>query len=152
MILNDDILASIDSSVLCWLASVSSDGQPNVSPKEIFVAWNDKLLIAQIASPQTVRNIRENHRVCVSFIDVFVQKGYQLKGSAEIFSRTMDGFQQRHDALYSLSGPDFPFASLIEVTVDSVKAIEAPRYKLFPETTEHQQVESAFRTYGVRKR
>ncbi len=34
--LTSDIKKYIDQSVLCWLATVSKDGIPNVSPKEIF--------------------------------------------------------------------------------------------------------------------
>lgn len=144
-----DVQASIDASVLCWLATASSDGQPNVSPKEVFVALEGTLLIAQIASPQTMRNLKENTRVCVSFVDVFVQKGYQLKGVAKVFHRDDKGFSDRHAALFEIAGPDYPFASLIEISVESAKEIIAPRYKLFPETTEQQQIESAMKGYRV---
>lgn len=148
--INSDVQASMDASVLCWLATVSSDGHPNVSPKEVFVAYEDALLIAHIASPQTMRNLKENTSVCVSFVDVFVQKGYQLKGDAKVFHRGDEGFSDRHAVLFEIAGPDFPFASLIEISVNSVKEIIAPRYKLFPETTERQQVESAMKGYRVR--
>ena len=66
----------IERSVLCWLATADAAGVPNVSPKEIFVPFgDDHLLIANIASPESVKNIRGNPHVCVSFVDVFVQKG-----------------------------------------------------------------------------
>ena len=46
-------------SVLCWLATVDDHGMPNVSPKEIFCCHGEReLLIANIASPQSVRNIK----------------------------------------------------------------------------------------------
>ena len=47
-----------DKSVLCWLSTASAEGIPNVSPKELFVFdENNMLLIANIASPQSIRNI-----------------------------------------------------------------------------------------------
>jgi len=83
----EDVLDSFQHCVLCWLATVDVEGAPNVSPKKVFCADGRKqLLIANIASPNSVRNIQSNPRVCVSFIDVFVHKDYKLRGSADIVS------------------------------------------------------------------
>ena len=53
--------------VLGWLATVNANGEPNVSPKEI---WKfdgvDRLLIANIASPTSASNILSNPNVCFS--------------------------------------------------------------------------------------
>nr|WP_324292378.1 pyridoxamine 5'-phosphate oxidase family protein [Aureispira anguillae] len=47
--------ASIDKSVLCWLATTSVESIPNVSPKEIFNYYGtNQIIVANIASPQTV--------------------------------------------------------------------------------------------------
>lgn len=35
---SNELLESIDKSVLCWLATASGEGIPNVSPKEMFTA------------------------------------------------------------------------------------------------------------------
>ena len=54
----------IDQSVLCWLATSDKDNFPNVSPKEMFTHFEDnKILIANIASPNSVANILENSNV-----------------------------------------------------------------------------------------
>ncbi|MDA9893807.1 pyridoxamine 5'-phosphate oxidase family protein [Flavobacteriaceae bacterium] len=51
-----DLKEAFDSIVLCWLATVSSQGEPNVSPKELFfVLDTETLLIANIASPQSLK-------------------------------------------------------------------------------------------------
>lgn len=71
----------LDRSVLCWLATVGGDGTPTVSPKELFVAAPpDRVLIADVASPRSVRNIRARPQVCVAAVDVFEQRGFQLYG------------------------------------------------------------------------
>ena len=80
MKITTEIKKSMDSSVLCWLATVSSEGTPNVSPKEVFTYFKDEIIIANIASPQTLKNIKENALVCISFIDILIQKGFKLKG------------------------------------------------------------------------
>jgi len=51
-------------SVLCWFATVDSTGQPNVSPKEIFAVFDSEhLVVANIASPASARNVEQNPRV-----------------------------------------------------------------------------------------
>jgi len=149
--LSSEIKASIQDSVLCWLATANSAGEPNVSPKELFVSYGDnQLLIANIASPISVSNVEANSSVCVSFINIFKQKGYKLKGTARIISSTDNEYKTRIEELRKLGGEGFPIKSVIEVTVVSAKPIIAPSYWLFPETTEQSQIEQAMRSYGVR--
>lgn len=149
--LTPDIKKYINSSVLCWLATSSSDHVPNVSPKETFSWYEDRyIIIANIASPQTLKNIRQNPKVCVSFIDVFVQKGYQIKGNATIVKRSDAGFDAMEAPLLKITEGKFPFSTITAILVEEVKPITAPKYILYPGTTEQQQIESAMKTYGVR--
>ena len=150
MKLNKNIKTAIHKSVLCWLATATTDGFPNVSPKEIFSYYkNNKIIVANIASPQTFKNIRENKNVCISFIDILIQKGFQLKGTAEIIEKTNPDFIKMQDILNKMTNGDFPFTNIIEISVTKIKPIIAPKYLLFPETTEKQQIESAKSTYGI---
>lgn len=149
--LTSDILQSIDESVLCWLATVNSDGVPNVAPKQVFAAYgSNELIIANIASPTSVHNIRVNPAVCVSFVHVFKQKGYKLLGRAELLTRSHHEFEARYQPLYAIAGETFPIASIIRVAVTAVEPIIAPRYKLYPDTTEQSQIKDALSTYGVK--
>jgi len=149
MELTTAIKESIDRSVLCWLATASTDGIPNVSPKEIFNYYKeDKIIVANISSPQTIKNIKQNNNVCISFIDVLIQKGYQLKGKAKIIVKSDPGFQEMEKILVKITGGNFPFKTITAITVEDAKPIIAPKYRLYPETTEEQQVESAKKAYG----
>ncbi|CAG2532990.1 hypothetical protein MAR621_03267 [Maribacter dokdonensis] len=150
MKITDHIKDSMNKSVLCWLATASSDLVPNVSPKEIFSFFKDDVIIvANIASPQTVNNIRQNKNVCISFIDILKQKGFQLKGTAEIMERDHPVFAKMEEVLLELTKGNFPFATITKINVHSVKPIIAPKYVLYPETTEQEQVESARKSYGL---
>lgn len=150
MLLSKEIKASLDKSVLAWLATASKEGVPNVSPKEIFSYFGtEEIIIANIASPQSLKNIRQNHEVCLSFIDILVQKGFQLKGKARIIKKTDDDFAEREKVLLEMTGGKFPFSSLTQIKVESAKEILAPRYLLYPETSEEEQIESAKRAYGL---
>ena len=148
MHLTKEVKSSIDQSVLCWLAT-SSKGVPNVSPKEIFSYYkDDKIIVANIASPQTVKNIKLNKNVCVSFIDILVQKGFQIKGKARIVEKQDFEFPAMENILTQITEGKFPFVTITEIGVEQVKPIIAPKYILHPNTTETEQIESAKKAYG----
>lgn len=150
MELSNEIRESIDKCVLCWLATVSGTNEPNVSPKEVFTySGTDKIIVANIASPRTVQNIGQNENVCLSFIDILVQKGYQLKGKAKIIHTSSADFGEMESVLTQLTGGRFPFSTITEITVEQVKPIIAPSYLFYPETTETKQIENAKKLYGL---
>jgi uncharacterized protein len=150
--LDADVRAAAQKSVLCWLATVAEDGQPNVSPKEVFCIHDaEHLVIASIASPASVRNIRANPLVCVSFIDVFAQRGCKVMGSARYIARADAAFSALSAELAAMAGPRFPLHGVILVRAHAVETIVAPSYRLHPaETTVQSQAVAAMRTYGVR--
>jgi len=149
MELTTEIKQYIDKSILCWLATVSSDNIPNVSPKEIFNYFGtDKIIIANIASPQTVKNIRHNENVCLSFIDILVQKGLQVKGKAKIVGKGDTDYAEMEKILIKMTSGNFPFSTITVITIAQVKPIVAPSYIFYPDTTEEQQIESAKKAYG----
>jgi predicted pyridoxine 5'-phosphate oxidase superfamily flavin-nucleotide-binding protein len=149
--LSSEVSQFASRSVLCWLATVDADGQPNVSPKEIFTVFDSEhLVIANIASPTSVRNIEVHPRVCVSFVDVFVQKGFKVFGTASNVRRQDDSFSSWAAPLEAKAGPRFPIHSVLVIRASAVEAILAPSYRLYAaETTEQGQVAAAMRTYGV---
>lgn len=145
-----EVAQSIESSVLCWLATVATDGSPNVSPKEAFMHdGNGKILVAHIASPQTVRNIENEPRVCLSFIDVFTQKGYKVRGTAKILRSSDERYSEQKANLANLVGDTFPIPAVIEVEPTEVEQIIAPSYRMFPEITTSRMVQQSLATYKV---
>jgi len=151
--LTPDIKKYIDQSVLCWLATVSKDGIPNVSPKEIFTYLDDEHIgIAHITSPNSLRNIKANRNVCVSFVDVFVQKGYKLVGQAEIIKKTHPTFKKEAAKILEMAGAAFPVQALLKIKVVKSAPILAPSYMFYPEkTTESEQIEGALKAYKIRE-
>lgn len=150
VMLNEAVRTDIENSVLCWLATVDADGMPNVSPKEIFAALGeDRLVIAEIASPQSLANIRAHGAVCVSFVDVFRQRGFKLKGTARVVLPVDPAFAELAAPLKAMAGPDFPIRAVFEIGVTKVARIWAPSYALFPERSEEERVAEAYRSYGV---
>ena len=148
--LTEDVIKYIEASVLCWVATVSQDGIPNVSPKEVFNHFgDDAIIIANIASPNTVRNISHNRNVCVSFIDILVQKGCQLHGLASILTNKDEKYGVCESQLLEMTKGKYPFKTVTMVEVRKIKPIIAPSYLLYPDTKEADQIEAARKAYRL---
>lgn len=138
-------------AVLCWLATVDEQNRPNVSPKEIFADTGDgRLVIADIASGKSVRNIRSNPAVCVSLIDVFLQRGRKLEGTALIIAADAPEFPAVAAPLLRMTGGKFSVRHVICVQVERTSPIVAPSYFFYPERTVTDMRADAYSTYGVR--
>ncbi|MGB0953841.1 MAG: pyridoxamine 5'-phosphate oxidase family protein [Planctomycetota bacterium] len=149
--LDRDMLRAVERSVLCWLATVDSEGQPSVSPKEIFAAIGDaRIVIANIASPGSQKNLLANPSACVSLVDLFVQKGYKFYGKVKVVRKEDERFEELSKPLVRLTEGAFPIQSVLELEVESVQPILAPSYLFVPGTTEEGQIASAMDSYQVR--
>jgi uncharacterized protein len=149
-ILTDMVKFDIENSVLCWLATVDEDGAPSVSPKEIFTHRDgDRLIVADIASPGSVRNILANPLVCISFVDIFRQRGFKVKGRASVHVAGSVGYVENLEHLRRLSGSDYQIRSVIEVVADKITRIWAPSYLVYPNFSEAERLERGYATYGV---
>lgn len=139
-----------ERAVLCWLATVDDRNRPNVSPKEIHArTGEDCMVIADIASGRSVRNIRENPAVCVSLIDVFLQRGHKLEGTARILAPDHPDFAAQAAPLLAMTGGRFPIRHVIAVCIERTTPILAPSYLFYPERGEADLRADACRTYGV---
>jgi predicted pyridoxine 5'-phosphate oxidase superfamily flavin-nucleotide-binding protein len=150
-LLIEPICGTARRSVLCWLATVDAEGQPNVSPKEVWaVADEQHVVVAHIASPISARNIAQHPQVCLSFVDVFVQKGFKLVGTAREVRAADAEFATWAKPLLAMVGQRFTIQSVLVIQVKSVAAIVAPSYRFYPDdTTEASQMVSGMRAYKV---
>lgn len=150
MIFDDEIKTDADHSVLCWLATVDATGTPNVTPKEIFALHGqDRFVIADIASSNSVRNILHHPPVCVSFVDIFQQRGFKLVGTGTIIQPSDEDFSSSGAELLRMAGAAFPVRNIISIQVEKASRIWAPSYRLLPDQTDEQRVKQAYRGYGV---
>ncbi|HEY0263318.1 MAG TPA: pyridoxamine 5'-phosphate oxidase family protein [Granulicella sp.] len=148
--IDQTIRTDIENSVLCWLATVDPTRTPNVTPKEIFSHYgDDRLVIADIASANTVRNLRAHPTACVSFIDIFRQRGFKVVGTATIIGPSEEDFAVVGADLLRMAGQDFPIRHVISIQIEHISRIWAPSYKLFPDRTEEDRMQSAYKAYGV---
>jgi predicted pyridoxine 5'-phosphate oxidase superfamily flavin-nucleotide-binding protein len=93
--------------------------------------------------------LRSTHE-CLSFVDVFVQKGFKLIGNAREVQANDAAFTDWAEPLLAMVGQRFTIQSVLVIQVQSVAAIVAPSYRFYPhDTTEASQVASAMRAYNV---
>ena len=72
---------------LGFVATVTEDGRPNVSPKGTTTIWDDeRLMFADVASPGTVTNLASNPYVEVNVVDPILRKGFRFKGTATVYT------------------------------------------------------------------
>src|SRR4029077_4789720 len=100
-VLTDDMKRVVREQRLGYIATVCSDGTPNLSPKGTTTVWDDDhLAFADIRSPQSVQNIQNNPSVEVNVVDPLVRKGYRFKGhgvvhrSDELFERGCEMYRE----------------------------------------------------------
>ena len=85
MNLSEDMRRVVLEQRLGFVATVTPDGRPNLSPKGTTTVWDDEhLVFADIASPGTVANLAVNPHVEVNVVDPIVRKGYRFKGTATV--------------------------------------------------------------------
>ena len=83
--ITEDHRKLIEEVGLCYVASASADGTPNVSPKgTIAVVDDDRLAFAEIMSPHTRQNLEKNPRVAIFVCKPEKFQGFQFKGTAEL--------------------------------------------------------------------
>jgi predicted pyridoxine 5'-phosphate oxidase superfamily flavin-nucleotide-binding protein len=114
---------------LGYVATVSSDGKPNISPKGTIMGWTfDMLVFADIRSPDTLNNLHVRPDVEINVIDPILRKGYLFQGTARIIE---DG-DLYDDILnhYRTNGVKSPIHSIVLVTVSSVSEVTSPLYDL----------------------
>ena len=139
---------NLDDFVLCWLATASKDGQPNVSPKEVFLfRSNTELWIANIASPLSLKNIQENPKVCVCGVNIWTQKGFQWKGKATILTPQDIEFKKSEALFKPKTQGKFRIQHILKILITSTKPVVAPSYFFYPNTTEEDQISSAQKVY-----
>ena len=124
-------------------------GYPRVA---VAVADNRTIIVANVASRGWARHFHINGKVCLSFIDVFAQKGFKVYGVARDVKPSETEYFRWAEPLRMMVGDRFPIHSVFLVRATAVEPIIAPSYRLYPsETTEASQVQAALCTYGVRR-
>ncbi len=150
--ITDDMQYIIGRAGLSFVATVCPDGTPNLSPKAtLAVLDEDHLVFADIRSPQTIANLRQNPSVEVNVVDIFLRRGYRFKGRAELVE-SGPIYDRVTAALWSREGPKYPVGCAVKIVIDHAAPLLSPAY-IFgdPVPTEDEVKEVFLDRYGVRE-
>ena len=126
---DDEIRNFVNFQKLGYVATVSSDGAPNLSPKGTIMILDDsRLVFANIRSPQTVENLTKNPSIEINVIDPFSRMGYRFKGIANILSDGSD-FKKILD-YFEKKGIKSKISDIVVVDVKSFSKVTSPSYDL----------------------
>jgi predicted pyridoxine 5'-phosphate oxidase superfamily flavin-nucleotide-binding protein len=128
-LISADMKRVVEETRLGFVATVCPDGTPNLSPKGTTAVWDDDhLVFANIRSPGTLANLRQNANVEVNVVDPFVRKGYRFKGVASILeSGPLYG---KVIAFYKERGGANVIHEVVMVRVHRAQPIDSPAYDL----------------------
>ncbi len=136
-ILTEDMKRLIGEQRLGFVATVNSDGSPNLSPKGTTIVWDDDhLAFADLASPGTIANVKRNPAIELCLVDPFVRKGFRFKGTASIlsegpvFQEFLNTYRTRVERLAN------SIRRIVLVKVERALPLVSPGY--FPEISEAQ--------------
>jgi predicted pyridoxine 5'-phosphate oxidase superfamily flavin-nucleotide-binding protein len=128
--LNDEMKRVVRYQRLGYVATVSPDGSPNLSPKGSLTVWDDNhLMFADIESPHTIRNLAANPKTEVNVVDTFTRKGYRFRGTAKILRAGPDYWKAVE--MYKTEGADVRrIRAIVMVEVQESSVLLSPVYML----------------------
>ncbi|HLW01510.1 MAG TPA: pyridoxamine 5'-phosphate oxidase family protein [Ktedonobacterales bacterium] len=128
-ILTEDMQRVVSEQRLGFIATVCPDGTPNLSPKGTTAVWDDDhLIFADICSPNTIANLRQNPALEINVVDPILRKGYRFKGTATVLS---EGPQfEEMMSFYRRRGSANPIQHIVLVQVERALPLISPAYDL----------------------
>lgn len=127
--ITDQISEFMDNERLGFVATVTPDGKPNVSPKGTIIRRNPgQLAFAEIRSPDTVANLASNPAVEVSVISPIVRRGYLFAGRGR---SVRDGPEfDEMVGRFKEMGVQSPISNVVIIDVDRIEETKSPLYDL----------------------
>jgi predicted pyridoxine 5'-phosphate oxidase superfamily flavin-nucleotide-binding protein len=148
-ILTDDMKEMLAYCRLTYVATVTPEGRPNLSPKaSTKVLDDDHLVFVDIASPNTIRNLKSNPYVEVNVVDPLRRRGYRFKGVAEILTEG-DLYNAVAEDFWTREGRQYPANGIVTIRVEKALPVLSPAYT-FNEGVREENVRRLYlQRYGL---
>ena len=119
----------IETNTIGFVASVTPEGRPAVSPKATFAILNDKTLaFSNLRSAGTVRNVQQNPNVEVNFIDVFHRTAARISGTARYVSSEDAEYKELLPAFDKWANTADRMQGFVVIAVDGAEFVTSPAY------------------------
>lgn len=114
---------------LGFVATVTPDGRPHLSPKGTFLVLDDTTIaFAEIRSPDTMANLAHQAVAEVNFVDQWLRKGVRVRGPVRVVSKG-DEFDSLvgkwRDVWGDLANR---INALVLISADEIRHISTPPY------------------------
>ena len=131
--LDEDMLAVIAAQRLCFAATVTPGGRPNLSPKGTIRVWDDHhLLFCDIASPGTRANLEQNPWIELNVVDTLSRRGYRFLGRG-IVHRDDAVFRDAVARIGREEGAVYPIQAVVLIEVERALPLLSPGYDHVPD-------------------
>ena len=142
-LISKQIKEFLEIQKLGYVATVSEDNSPNLSPKGTIIGWNSETLVfADIRSPDTMHNLEKNPIVEINVIDPLLRKGFLFKGKSKIVKngQTFNKILSH----YRTKGIKSPINAIVLVTISDIKEVTSPLYDL---GATEEEIKSTWKKY-----
>ena len=129
VVITEEIENFVNFQKLGYVATVSNDNTPNLSPKGTIIVLDEShLVFADIQSPKTIENLEHNPSVEINVVDPFSRRGYRFKGIAEIISSG----EKFNDIIsqYKKNGIKNIIKCVVLVKIEKLSEVFSPLYDL----------------------
>ena len=128
--ISKDIQEFILHQRLGFVASISENNHPCISPRGTIIPWGkNKLAFADIKSPRTSHNLINGGVVEICIIDPLLRRGYRFIGNAKLLDKTSLEYD-RLLSKYKIMGIKSSINDIIITSVDVIETIHSPLYDI----------------------
>ena len=127
--ITEEVKNFVNFQKLGYVATVSNDNTPNLSPKGTIIVLDEShLVFADIQSPKTIENLEHNPSIEINVVDPFSRRGYRFKGIAEIISSG----EKFNDIIsqYKKNGIKNIIKCVVLVKIEKLSEVFSPLYDL----------------------
>jgi len=129
MVLTPDMRAVIEAAHLCFAATVTPDGRPNLSPKGTIRVWDDThLYFLDIASPGTRANLAHAPWIELNVVEQLSRRGYRFSGPAELHFEGSAVYAEATRRVFGETGPSMPVTAVVLLTIERSAPLLSPAY------------------------
>jgi len=134
--LDEDMRAVIQAQRLCFAATVTPEGKPNLSPKGTIRVWDDRhLYFCDIASPGTRANLARNPWIEINVVDGLSRRGYRFLGRASLH-RKDDVYREAVARITKEEGSSYPVEAVVLIALERALPLVSPGYEHVPDERE----------------
>lgn len=136
-----DMTAVIEATHLCFAATVTADGRPNLSPKGTISVWDEtRLFFLDIASPGTRTNLDHCPWIEINVVEQLSRRGYRFFGPAELHFESSPIYTEAVRRVYRDTPPLLPVSAVVLITIERVAPLLSPAYWRVDDETALRQI------------